>query len=137
MAYFAVIDTNVLVSALITKHEDAAPLQVVKRMLKGDIVPLYNDEILQEYDAVLHRPKFRFTESAILTLLQAIMVYGESIDRLKTDTMLIDPKDLVFYEVTMEKRSKEEAYLVTGNKKHFPNELFIITANEMLELMNK
>ena len=30
------------------------------------------------------------------------------------------PKDVVFYAVLMEKRKEEEAYLVTGNLKHYP-----------------
>ena len=43
-------------------------------------------------------------------------------------------KDLPFYEVVMEK-SYDKAYLVTGNLKHFPNEPFIVTARQMLDIL--
>ena len=41
----------------------------------------------------------------------------------------------MFYEVVMEKRQTEDAYLVTGNIKHFPTELFIVTPREMMEII--
>lgn len=48
---------------------------------------------------------------------------------------LPDTKDLPFYEVVMEKR-EENAYLVTGNLKHFPSEPFIVTARQMLDILD-
>jgi len=42
---------------------------------------------------------------------------------------------LPFYEVVLDKR-EDGAYLVTGNLKHFPRESFIVTAREMLELLD-
>ena len=50
--------------------------------------------------------------------------------------ILPDMKDLPFYEVVMEKRD-DNAYLVTGNIKHFPKEPFIVTARELLEILEK
>ena len=44
-------------------------------------------------------------------------------------------KDLVFYEVVLEKR-EDGAYLITGNKKHFPNDPIVVTAAEFLEIIN-
>lgn len=41
---YAVIDTNVFVSAFIT-HNDASPtVLVVNHILNGEVAPLYNDE---------------------------------------------------------------------------------------------
>ena len=45
---------------------------------------------------------------------------------------LPDPKDRVFYEVVMEKRKEEDAYLVTGNIKHFPVKTYVVTPRQML-----
>ncbi len=45
-----------------------------------------------------------------------------------------DPKDIVFYEVAM---SKEDAYLVTGNKKHFPDTPIVVTPAEMVEILKE
>ena len=42
--------------------------------------------------------------------------------------------DLVFYEVVMEKR-EDDAYLVTGNLRHFPPRNFIVTPAEMMALI--
>ena len=53
-----------------------------------------------------------------------------------TGAVLPDMKDLPFYEVVMEKR-EDDAYLVTGNLKHFPVKPFIITARQMLEILDR
>lgn len=50
MTYYAVIDTNILVSALLSSHENAATVQVVSRLFS-------NDGILAEYNEVLRRKK--------------------------------------------------------------------------------
>ena len=39
MNCYALIDTNVLVSALLSSHEDAATVQVMVRLLSGEIYP--------------------------------------------------------------------------------------------------
>lgn len=49
MICYAVIDTNVLVSALLSSHEDAATVQVLVRLISGEIIPVYNREIAKEY----------------------------------------------------------------------------------------
>lgn len=136
MVYYAVIDTNVLVSALLTRHEDASPLQIVRRVFQGKIIALYHEEILREYSEVLHRPKFGFSEAMVTVLIEAIEKYGISVERLSVQEELPDPKDRVFYEVTMARR-EEGAYLVTGNKKHFPTVPFIVTPTEMLQIMDE
>lgn len=35
MIYYAVVDTNVLVSALLSKHSDAATVQIIGKLLEG------------------------------------------------------------------------------------------------------
>ena len=47
-----------------------------------------------------------------------------------------DAKDVPFYQVVMEKRDSD-AYLVTGNIKHFPKAEYIVTPREMLEILDK
>ena len=123
MNYLVVIDTNVLISALLSKHSDAATVQVLNAVFDGTIIPVFNDEILAEYDNVLHRPKFKFSDTNIQLLLDTIKTYGVFAKQLITNEILPDPKDLVFYEVVMAKQD-ENAYLVTGNSKHFPKKPF-------------
>ena len=134
MNYLVVIDTNVLISALLSKHSDAATVQVLNAVFDGTIIPVFNDEILAEYDNVLHRPKFKFSDTNIQLLLDTIKTYGVFAKQLITNEILPDPKDLVFYEVVMAKQD-ENAYLVTGNSKHFPKKPFIVTPNESLDIM--
>lgn len=136
MKYLVVIDTNVIVSALLSKHSDASTVQVINTLLDNKITPIINDEILAEYSNVLHRNKFHFPESTIQATLHYFQKYGIYADRLTTNELLPDPKDLVFYEVCMAKR-EEDSMLVTGNMKHFPAKPFIVTPNELLEIISK
>ena len=54
-------------------------------------------------------------------------------ERVQSSEHFPDPTDIVFYEVAM---SKEDAYLVTGNKKHFPNTPIVVTPAEMMEILS-
>lgn len=130
----AVIDTNVIVAALLSKKDDAATVQVFRSMLRGEFTPLYHEDILEEYEEVLHRPKFHLTEDVICTVISAVKRYGVEVFPQPTGEILVDMDDLIFYEVTMEKRT-DGAYLVTGNSKHYPIKDFIVTPAEMLEIL--
>ncbi len=136
MVYYAVIDTNVFVSALLSKRADAATVQVLDAMLDGKIVPLYHEDILAEYDEVLHRKRFHLKEETIRLVMDAVMQYGMEVFPQPTGEILADMDDLVFYEVAMEKRD-DDAYLVTGNQKHYPIRDFIVTPAEMMEIIRK
>ena len=133
MACYAVIDTNVLVAALLSKHSDAATVQVLERVFDGQLVPLFEEGILAEYQDVLSRPKFRFPASQVQALLNAIVLSGLPVSRISTGAELPDPKDLVFYEAAL---ARDGAYLVTGNQKHSPAEPFVVTPKAMLEVLD-
>ena len=134
MKCYAVFDTNVLISSLLTKHPDSATAMVVNLIADGVIIPLYNDEIIAEYDEVMHRNKFSFSEEKIQKLIRMIRLFGLAVSPSSTGEILPDMDDLVFYEVVMEKRD-EDAYLITGNLKHFPERSFIVTPAEMLVIV--
>lgn len=134
MACYAVIDTNVIVSALISKKEEAATVEIFRAMFDGRIIPLYHPEILAEYDEVLHRPKFHLTNEIIQRFLLAVQQFGKEVFPKPTGEILIDMDDLIFYEVVMEKR-EDGSYLITGNQKHYPVRDFIVTPAEMLEIL--
>ena len=135
MKCYVVIDTNVLVSALISRHDDAATVQVVDKIFTEDVIPLYSPEIIDEYANVLRRKKFKFTHEAIEILLSAIEQNGILVEPNASGEILPDMKDLPFYEVVLEKKD-DDAYLITGNIKHFPKKPFIVTANQFLEIFN-
>ena len=136
MKCYAVIDTNILVSALLSSHEDAATVQVVGRLLSGEVIPLFNDEILNEYNEVLRRKRFHFSEGTVRILIDVMEKFGEVVRPSPSGEILPDMKDLPFYEVVLEKRS-DNAYLVTGNTRHFPKKPFVVTAREFLDILDR
>ena len=128
----AVIDTNVLVSALWTKNDKAPTYRLLQLMQQGVFIPLYNEEILSEYDDVLNRPKFHFSRKSIDIIIEFIREYGIESNRMPYNDEMPDEDDRVFYEVAL---SKDDAYLVTGNLKHFPTTPIVVTPAEMLEII--
>lgn len=134
MKIYVIIDTNVIISALLSRNPDSATVKIMEHLYDRTIVPVYNDEILEEYSAVLRRPKFNFTESQINSTLEAIVKGGISSERIKTNDQLPDPKDVVFYEVSL---SVDGSYLVTGNAKHFPKKSFVVTPAEMCRMIQE
>lgn len=134
MSYYAVFDTNVLVSSLLAKRKDSPTAMVVDAIAAGDLIPLYNQEILDEYDEVLHRAKFPFSENSIRRILMMIRENGMEVFPYPTGEILLDMDDVVFYEVVMDKRS-DDAYLITGNIKHFPKREYIVTPAEMMAII--
>ena len=133
MRYYAVIDTNVLVSAMLKWN--SVPGNVLSLTLDGPITPILNQEIVAEYREVLSRPKFHLTKDIIDDVLESLNAVGIYVDADTIDIDLPDPKDRILYEVVMEERKSEDAYLVTGNIKHFPNEPFIVTPRQMIDIV--
>ena len=135
MICYAVIDTNVLVSALLSSKDDSATVQVLCKVITGEIIPVYSNDITKEYREVLSRKKFGFSGDLIEYLMSAIEKFGILVDPSPSGITLPDMKDVPFYEVVLEKRD-DNAYLVTGNIKHFPRETFIVTPRELLDILN-
>ena len=133
----ALVDTNVLVAALLSKRDDSATVRVIRAMISGEFIPLYHEDILAEYEDVLHRKKkYDLSESAIQTVLNAIRRFGIEVFPKPTGEIFIDEDDIIFYEVAMEKRD-DNAYLVTGNMKHYPVRDFIVTPAEMIAILEE
>ena len=136
MRCYAVLDTNEIVTALLSSKADAATVQVLQKLFSDSFCPVISKEIMAEYTEVLHRAKFHFSPAIVDDLLFAIEEKAEYVIPASTGAILPDMKDLPFYEVVMEKRA-DDAYLVTGNQKHFPAEPFIVTAREFLEILEQ
>lgn len=131
----AVIDTNVLVSALLAKSESSNPARLIEATISGTIVPVYNDEIIDEYREVLARKKFRFNQELVARILAIFTSFGFKTDRKNCSSEYFpDPDDVVFYEVAM---SIDDAYLVTGNIKHFPVKPLIVTPSQMIKILTE
>ena len=135
MTYYAVLDTNVIVSSML--RSGSIPDEVVQLALEGPIIPLVNQEILNEYEEVLIRNKFGFDEQKVKKMIEDIGKRAIFLDRASTDELFPDPDDAVFYEIVMTARKVSDAYLVTGNTKHYPIKAFVVTPREMLEIVKQ
>ncbi|MGN0237322.1 MAG: putative toxin-antitoxin system toxin component, PIN family [Lepagella sp.] len=129
---YAVIDTNVIVSALITKNSEAATIHVIRAVLNGEVVPIYNKAILREYEEVLKRKKFHLAESVVDSLISYFIAFGVEEEQIHTNLVFPDEDDRVFYEVSL---SNDDAYLVTGNLKHYPRTIKVLTPSEFVKLL--
>ena len=82
---------------------------------------------------MLHRAKFKLSEEEISTVIEHVKENGIDSSRFPYGGEMPDEDDRVFYEVCL---SKEDSFLVTGNLKHFPKEPQVITAAEMMEILD-
>lgn len=126
---YAVIDTNAVVSALITRNHKSATTRVLEQVLCGRITPLYNNEILEEYNEVLRRRKFKLSEEVVEAIVDYIQNYGISTSRMASTESMPDEDDRVFYEISL---ANKEAFLITGNLKHYPQKPRIVSPAEFL-----
>lgn len=131
---YAVFDTNVIVSALLSHNPDAATVKVFEAMMRKRIIPLLNEEIVNEYKTVLFRPKFRFPTHLVSAVISSIVQNGIELQRTHSTEHFPDPKDAVFYEVAL---SKDNSFLITGNTKHFPKSPIVVTPAEMLVILSE
>ncbi len=135
--HFVIIDTNVLVSGLISKNLDSPTVKILKFLSESKIIPVYSKEILQEYSDVLHRPKFGLSGQLVELIIKDIQDHGVEITNIPTiNEEFVDQKDIVFYAVTISVQH-ENAILVTGNQKHFPNKQFIVDPAKLINVIEQ
>ena len=110
-----VLDTNVLVSALIkTQGAEAAALDFATQHLALLCV---SEPVLAEYSEVLKRPRLRLDRVRVLWVLEFIGREGLVVAPSVRLTACPDEPDNRFLECA---DAASADYLVTGNKRHFP-----------------
>jgi uncharacterized protein len=113
----AVLDTNVLISALI--RPEGLEAQLLQRALDGQLLACVSIELWAEYVEVLGRKKFaKYQDKAaqLLQDLEQVATYYAPLERL---LVTADPDDNLLLECS---QTAEAAYVVTGNLKDFPTE---------------
>jgi len=121
-----VLDTNILVSSLLTS---GPPASIVDLVAEKKIIPFYSRFILMEYHYVLSRKKFGFNLLLVNRLIDNIVNFGIAVeDKFSINKNKINEDDLIFYNAALE----ANAYLITGNIRHFPKESFILTPEQFL-----
>ena len=135
MKYYAVIDTNVVVSSML--KNDSIPGSIVNLVEIDIIIPLISEEILTEYSDVLTRNKFGFSSKMVNHLLDTFKAKGIYLNGENVLENFIDKDDIVFFEIVMSARNTMDAYLITGNMKHYPIRSYVVTPSQMLEIIEK
>ena len=130
---FAVIDTNVFVSSFITKNSESPTIKVVQLVIDGVVTPLYDEDILNEYNEVLKRKKFHLDPQEIDAIIDLIKECGIPTSRTPFLESMPDESDRIFFEIAL---TVEESFLVTGNLKHYPIKPQVVTPAEFIRLIN-
>jgi len=128
-----VLDTNVIVSSFISPK--GLPAKVLGIVLSDEMTSIcYNEKILEEYAEVLTREKFEkynFDKNRIIEIISDIAELGVLINPVTSSVSMPDEKDRIFYDTAKD----GNAILVTGNKKHYPEEPFIVDPAEYIKYL--
>ena len=128
----AVIDTNVLVSALIAPSGNEA--LIVLAVSQGMIRPCFSEPILEEYAIVLGRPRFAFPPDTIESLIAMFQSKGVLYQPVISGVISPDPADTKFLHCA---QAAKADFIITGNKKDFPDSpygtTFIVNAAELID----
>jgi putative PIN family toxin of toxin-antitoxin system len=127
----AVLDTNVLVSAIIS---DGKSRELLKRGITNQYSIIISDLILKELLTVLRRPKFKTSEDEIHRTILALIRTADTVNvTSKLKVVEEDPKDDMIVETAVD---GDADMIVTGDShllklKKF-EEIKIISVDEML-----
>ena len=114
-----IVDTNVLVSALISPDKTAPPGRIVRAMLEAALVFVVSDDLLAEYRAVLDRPRLTqlhgLSASDLDELLLEITRNAVILPPVSTDPAP-DPGDQHLWDLLA---ARGNLVLVTGDKRLF------------------
>jgi predicted nucleic acid-binding protein len=97
--------------------------------LMGELTLIYSTKIINEYQDVLCRPHLQISKDKAGMMLASIHQHGEKVQAEPSKMLLPDENDRIFYDIAQ----YANAYLITGNIKHYPNEPFIMTPADFLE----
>ena len=124
-----VLDTNILVSALWTPAGNAST--IISLVLSDKLVPCFDQRIINEYRAVLSRPRLAFPDNQVEELLVEICGKGLFVVVSPSSVALSDESDRKFFDVAQ----YCNAYLITGDIKHYPEDPLIINPANFLEVI--
>jgi len=117
----AVLDTNVVVSALISPG--VPPARILGSVGRKVFVPLYDARIIAEYRDVLTHPRFGLASADIERFIGQLMNFGWAVEPTAWAGPMADESDHKFIEVARAVSGK----LVTGNQRHFPDEAWVVS----------
>ena len=133
---YAVIDTNVIVASLLTRNHDSATARVMNAVYEGKVIPLVCDEILGEYEEVLHRAQLKLDPAKCDYILSLIRDQAEPMHPVHTDASMPDEDDRIFFEIALAGQDLFDSRLVTGNLKDYPKADFVVSPSEFCIQIN-
>jgi putative PIN family toxin of toxin-antitoxin system len=132
-APLAVSDTNILISALLSRRGNEA--RIISLLRGQEVVPAVSGAVIAEYKAVLTRPKFRFDRAAIDGVLFPFFEYGLRVEPLPVLAVSPHEPDNRLLECA---EAANADFLITGNLRHFPathGNTRILNAKAFLDVM--
>ncbi len=133
-----VIDTNVVISALLKRESN--PALIISLILRGDWRICVTEKIFAEYEEVLGRAKFKKLDQVSVRELLATLRSRAFwvVPKITIDDAAKDSHDNAFLECALESRAN---FLITGNIHHFPEKKFhdtlIVTPSEFVSYAAK
>ena len=131
-----VVDTNVLVSALI--RSEGIPARILDVILSRQAKTVLDHRIYLEYEEVLLRPEFGFSRELVDDLLDFLWLSSERVRVATISVELPDADDTKFLEVAM---TASADFLITGNLRHFParqrHGVHVVSPREWWELWSE
>ena len=129
-----VLDTNIVVSALLKPEglED----QVFRLCLAGRLRPCLSPAVLDEYELVLPRPKFKLTSKEVTTTLNKLRQASSLVHSSHTLKVASHEPDNRFLECA---EAAQADFLVSGNRRHFPKQwktTKVVNARELLSTIS-
>jgi putative PIN family toxin of toxin-antitoxin system len=122
-----VLDTSVLVSALLTADGD--PARILDMILNGSALICYDSRIIREYSAALSLPELPFRPRDAGVLLDTVTRIGISVLAEPLKMRFSEAADKKFFEVAQ----SAGAYLVTGNNRHYPENKSALSPAEFMK----
>jgi predicted nucleic acid-binding protein len=106
------------------------PARIYRMFLNREIVLVYSAEIMLEYEDVLHRSRLHIDKEDADMILEAIRQFGELVAPQPSAEPMNDEDDRPFYDAA----KSADAFLVTGNMRHYPAASFVLTPKDFLGL---
>lgn len=111
----AVYDTNIIVSAAL--KQESLPALIVSLALQGKVRIYVSLAILEEYEEVLKRPRFKLYKNDVGDLMREIRQKAVLVKpNRKLDLIVFDETDNRILECAMKAKAD---FVVTGDKTHF------------------
>ncbi|MCL2159014.1 MAG: putative toxin-antitoxin system toxin component, PIN family [Oscillospiraceae bacterium] len=105
--------------------------KIMRLIADGRLEVCYNSDILDEYKRVLAYDKFNFSVESQELAVENIKKIGDIINPSTSEITLPDESDRIFYDTA----KAANAYLITGNLKHYPEESHILTPTQFVEML--